>query len=87
MRFEDDTIVIDKAPSDLDELVLDVTEAFDKAGVDYAVVSGYVAVLLGRSRATEDIDVLTERFSESTAAELSSRRREADYWGPRCRSH
>ena len=50
-------------------------------GIEYSVVSGYVAVLFGRSRATEYIDVITERFDEGTADELAKRLREAGYWG------
>jgi len=81
MEFEEDAIRIEKEPSELDELVLDVTGILDNLDIEYVVVSGYVAVLLGRSRATEDVDVITEPFSEATAAELAGRLREAGYWG------
>ena len=81
MEFVDDAIVIEKEPSELDELVLDVTSILEDLGIQYAVVSGYVAVLLGRSRATEDIDVITESFPESTADELASHLRDAGFWG------
>lgn len=81
MEFEEDAILIEKEPSELDELVLDVTDILDDLDIGYAVVSGYVAVLLGRSRATEDIDVITESFSETTADQLAKRLREAGYWG------
>jgi hypothetical protein len=81
MEFEEDAIRIEKEPSELDELVLDVTGILDDLDIEYVVVSGYVAVLLGRSRATEDVDVITEPFSEATAAELAGRLREAGYWG------
>jgi hypothetical protein len=66
MEFEEDAVSIEKEPSELDELVLDVTGILDDLDVAYAVVSGYVAVLLGRSRATEDVDVITEPFSEAS---------------------
>lgn len=81
MEFEEEAIIIDKEPSALDELVLDVTDVLADLNIRYAVVSGYVAVLLGRSRATEDIDVITESFSKSTAAELADRLRTSGYWG------
>lgn len=81
MEFEEDAVSIEKEPSELDELVLDVTGILDDLDVAYAVVSGYVAVLLGRSRATEDVDVITEPFSEATAEDLAGRLREAGYWG------
>ncbi|MFB6139314.1 MAG: hypothetical protein ABEJ26_02635 [Halosimplex sp.] len=49
--------------------------------MEYVVVSGYVAVLFGRSRATEDIDVITERFDEQTAILLARDLRDRGYWG------
>lgn len=81
MEFLDDEIRIGKPPSDLDRLVLDVADVLEDVGITYSVVSGYVAVLFGRSRATEDIDVITERFDEATAETLASRLRDAGYWG------
>jgi hypothetical protein len=81
MEFTDEGVVIDKPPSDLDRLMLEVGGILDDVGIKYSVVSGYVAVLFGRSRATEDIDVITERFDEGTADELEKRLQEAGYWG------
>jgi len=81
MEFTDEGVVIDKPPSDLDRLILEVGDVLNAVGIKYAVVSGYVAVLFGRSRATEDIDVITERFDDGTADELATRLQEAGYWG------
>ncbi|WP_158059317.1 hypothetical protein [Halorussus halophilus] len=81
MEIRGDTVIIEKEPSGLDELVLNVTETLEDLKITYSVVSGYIAVLFGRSRATEDIDVITEPFSEATATELSARLRDAGYWG------
>ena len=81
MEFTDEGVVIDKPPSELDRLMLEVGDVLDAVGIEYSVVSGYVAVLFGRSRATEYIDVITERFDEGTADELAKRLREAGYWG------
>lgn len=82
MEFTDDGIVIDKPLNDLDELVLEVTGILDGADVRYSVVSGYVAVLFGRARATEDIDVIVERFDEATAERVATVLEAADFWGP-----
>jgi hypothetical protein len=62
-------------------LVLDVVSILDRLDIRYVVVSGYVAVLLGRSRATEDIDVIVEPFDESVAANLVRKLEDAGYWG------
>jgi hypothetical protein len=81
MEFTDEGVVIDKPPSDLDRLMLEVGGILDDVDIEYSVVSGYVAVLFGRSRATEDIDVITERFDDRTADELAERLQDAGYWG------
>ena len=81
MEFTDEGVVIDKPPSDLDRLMLEVGGILDDVGIEYSVVSGYVAVLFGRARATEDIDVITERFDDGTADDLAERLQEAGYWG------
>ena len=52
MRLDDGVLHLDKELSLLDEFVIDVTSILDDLGVGYVVVSGYVAILTGRSRAT-----------------------------------
>lgn len=81
MEIRDDEIYTEKPPNVLDELVLDIVSIFDRLDIQYVVVSGYVAVLLGRSRATEDIDVIVEPFDESVAADLMRELQDAGYWG------
>ena len=51
-------IVLNRKLSKLDELVLDFIALLD----DYVIVSGYVSIITGRSRATEDIDLLVPRM-------------------------
>jgi hypothetical protein len=52
-------IKLDRELSKLDNFVID----FCKLLKDYVIVSGYVSILLGRSRATEDVDLLVPRMS------------------------
>ena len=80
MEYDGDTLVIDRTPSELDEVVFGFTEVLDEVDVEYVIVSGYVAILTGRSRATEDIDIVTERLSEERTTALAERLREAGYW-------
>jgi hypothetical protein len=81
MYVEDDTIHIDKPPSQLDTLIIEVATILSQHGISHAIVSGYVAVLLGRSRATEDIDVIIESCSPAVAESLATDLQEAGYWG------
>ena len=55
---KDGTIRFHRKLSELDKFVLDFTSLLD----EYVVVSGYVSILFGRSRATEDIDLLIPKI-------------------------
>ncbi|HEX9709772.1 MAG TPA: hypothetical protein VGB42_07415 [Candidatus Thermoplasmatota archaeon] len=50
-------------PDNVDQLALDFCRVLTKLQVRYALVSGYVAILLGRNRLSEDIDLFVERLS------------------------
>jgi hypothetical protein len=49
--------------------------------VEYVIVSGYVAILTGRSRSTEDIDVILELLSETETEQLVTELKNQGYWG------
>ncbi len=55
-------IKIGRELSELDTFALDFIRVLGKH-TSYAVVSGYVAILLGRARASEDIDIIIPRMS------------------------
>jgi predicted nucleotidyltransferase len=70
MEYDADkrNIKLDRKLSKLDELVVKFISVIEKH-TDYVIISGYVSILLGRSRATEDVDLFVrempfERFSE-----------------------
>ncbi|GAB6135852.1 hypothetical protein [Thermococcus prieurii] len=48
-------IVINREVSELDKFVFDVIDVLERH-VRYVIVSGYVTILFGRSRGTEDVD-------------------------------
>ena len=58
------------------------SEILDQFDIEYVYVAGYVSILAGRARSTEDIDVLIERIDEETAYELAERLDEEGFWGP-----
>jgi hypothetical protein len=62
MKFTDKkTIQIDREPSDLDNFALDFIKIL-REHTKYVIVSGYVSILLGRSRASEDIDIIIPKI-------------------------
>ncbi|AIF85583.1 hypothetical protein NTE_03555 [Candidatus Nitrososphaera evergladensis SR1] len=57
-------IKLNKELNDLDKLVLDFVKILDRNKVNYVLVSGYVSILFGRSRSSEDIDLIVEKISK-----------------------
>src|SRR3989344_6713171 len=62
IRFSKNSIAFEKEINNLDKLALEFTSALNKCKIKYVIISGYVAILFGRSRASEDIDLLMERI-------------------------
>jgi hypothetical protein len=65
------TIEIDRELSDLDTFAIDFINILKKY-TNYVIVSGYIAILLGRARASEDIDILIPTIDFSTFKRLYS---------------
>ena len=63
------TIEIDRELSELDNFALDFIRILEKH-TNYVLVSGYVSILLGRSRASEDVDVIIPKISFSSFQSL-----------------
>ena len=65
LNYENGNIAIkNKVITALDEFVLDFTKLLKKY-TKYTIVSGYVAILFGRARGTEDIDALIESIDKN----------------------
>ena len=62
IEFSGDTIRMDRDLSNLDRLVIKFTKILEDTGIDYVIVSGYIAILFGRSRNTEDVDIFIEEM-------------------------
>lgn len=80
MELKDGKIEMKKEFSELDKFVLNFTSLLEKSNVRYVIVSGYVAILTGRSRGTEDIDILIERLNEGKLDEFLDRLFDNGYW-------
>lgn len=81
MELREDSLTIARELSDLDTEVVEFTEVLKSCGVEYVIVSGYVAILTGRSRATEDIDIILQSLSESETEQLVAELNDSGYWG------
>ena len=63
IEFKGRKISFDKELSKLDGLALHFSERLSAAGIRHVVLSGYVAILFGRNRTSEDIDIVCETAS------------------------
>lgn len=67
--LDEKTIKLDRELNELDLFVLDFVRILEKH-VKYVLISGYVALLFGRSRTTEDVDLFTEKMDLQTSKAL-----------------
>ena len=80
MEFVDNrTIKLDKTINDLDRFVLKFIRILEKHA-DYVIVSGYVSILFGRSRATEDIDIFVKGLNKESFDALYTELKNSGYW-------
>jgi len=69
MEFLKDRIRLNKAINKLDKFVLDFVKILKKHS-DYVIISGYVSILFGRSRATEDVDMIIPKIEKTVFLKL-----------------
>jgi len=79
LEIKDGKLKINRLLSELDKKVLEFTRELKKRGLEYVIVSGYVAILTGRSRGTEDIDLIIEELSEEKTKEFAQELMDAGY--------
>lgn len=61
---------IEKPRTELDLFVNDFVSILEKQQVNYVIVSGYVSILFGRSRNSEDVDLFVEKLDENNFKKL-----------------
>lgn len=70
IRYSKDTITFsEKHLTLLDQFVLGFIRVLE-LHIPYVIVSGYVAILFGRSRGTEDVDILVPRLEKKAFVDL-----------------
>ena len=62
----------------LEKFAIDFTNVVEKF-CKYIIVSGFVAIAHGRSRGTEDIDIIIEKVDEKTFARMHNALEDADF--------
>ena len=72
-------ITLDRELSRLDKLVLRFISIVQKH-VKYVIILGYISILLGRSRATEDVDVFIQPLSYDAFVNLYDDLKSHGFW-------
>ena len=80
MKLKNNVLKVDRELSRLDKIVLSFTEKLDEIGVKYVIISGYVAILTGRSRGTEDIDIIIEKMNPDRLEKTAESLKDSGYW-------
>jgi hypothetical protein len=70
IKYSSEKIEFQKELNALDIFVLDFTSILDKLKIGYVLVSGYVSILFGRNRSSEDIDLIIEEIDLETFKKL-----------------
>lgn len=82
IELRNETLVVGREPNRLDELAIEFSAILERFDVEHVYIAGYVSILAGRARSTEDVDVLIEEIDEETADELAATLDSEGYWGP-----
>lgn len=80
MQLKDNLLIVERELSKLDKIVLNFTKKLEDLGVNYVIVSGYVAILTGRSRGTEDIDIIMEEVNRKKLEKILEELSDSGYW-------
>lgn len=72
-------IISEKELSNLDNLVLNFVKILEKYA-DYVIISGYVSILLGRTRITEDVDLFIKKISFDEFSKLYEGLKNGGFW-------
>jgi len=72
-------ITSDKELNELDKFALDFLKIIEKH-TEYVIVAGYISILLGRARATEDIDIFIKKISKEQFSKLYKELQEKKFW-------
>ncbi|HLD79783.1 MAG TPA: hypothetical protein VJA18_04440 [Candidatus Nanoarchaeia archaeon] len=78
-HLDGDTIVINRELTKLDLFVKDFLDVLKKYA-DYLLVSGFVSISSGRTRGTEDVDILVPAMNQNAFEKLFEALQKSGFW-------
>lgn len=79
MEIKNNKIYLNRELSYLDKFVLKFVKILEKRKIDYIIVSGYIPILLGRSRGTEDVDIIIKKLEYGEVEKLFEEMKD-EFW-------
>lgn len=79
MEIKGNLIKVDRELSDLDKFALDFIKILRKH-TSYVIISGYVSILLGRARASEDVDVIIPKMDLKKFIKLAQELKDKEFY-------
>lgn len=73
IKYSEKEIKLNKTLNSLDIFTIDFAKILNELKIKYVIVSGYVSILFGRSRSSEDIDIIIENLEFTKFNELWSK--------------
>ena len=70
IEYKNKEIKLDRVISVIDEFVLDFLRILHELNIKYVIISGYVVLLFGRQRITEDVDIFLEDLDDDKLKNL-----------------
>ncbi len=70
IKYSNKEIEFEKNLNSLDKFTIEFCSVLNKLEINYVVVSGYVSILFGRNRSSEDIDLIIEKVNKNEFIQL-----------------
>ena len=77
--IDEKTIKLDRELNELDRFVIRFIRIFEKH-TSYVIISGYVAILFGRTRGTEDVDLIIPQMDKENFKKLYQDLLNNNFW-------
>ncbi|PIN73948.1 hypothetical protein COV20_02440 [Candidatus Woesearchaeota archaeon CG10_big_fil_rev_8_21_14_0_10_45_16] len=78
-HLKEGVIIVNRDITELDLFVKDFLKVLEKHS-DYLIVSGFVSISTGRTRGTEDVDILVPKMDETRFANLFNDLKNNGFW-------
>jgi predicted nucleotidyltransferase len=80
IEVKNNEITLNKEINDLDKFVIEFVNVLDELKIRYVLIAGYISILFGRARGTDDIDIFIEPLDMIKFDELFRSLDKNNFW-------